>query len=202
MVPVRRRLVDRETGRVYDTGDDVAVDESIRADLTSAELAALPSAFTDVGLVTAANMAAPADGAGAALVTTPKMAATLGIEPRARVHAASMVAGDPVAALDVVMAATIRVLDLAGLGVTDIDRFEIDESSAALVLAWLATTKADPERVNVGGGALARGRPAGAAGLISLVELVAGLERSGGSVGLAVSGGSGQAAAVLIERAG
>src|SRR5699024_1068614 len=99
------------------------------------------------------------------------------------------------------IAATRKVLNKAGLKLTDMDRFEVNEAFASVPLAWQHDLNADPEKLNVNGGAIALGHPLGATGTKLLVSLVNGLERLGGRYGLPAScGGMGMANATVIER--
>ena len=108
---------------------------------------------------------------------------------------------DPLAMLGGAIPATERVLRSAGLGVADVDRFEVGEAFAVVRLAWEQALAADPSRVNVGGGGIALGEPTGALGARLVVTLVHELARAGGHVGIAATGATGGlGAAVLLER--
>jgi acetyl-CoA C-acetyltransferase len=97
--------------------------------------------------------------------------------------------------------ATARALAKTGLTMDDIDLIEINEAFAPVVLAWLAETGADPERVNVNGGAIALGHPLGATGARLMTTLLHELERRGGRYGLqTMCEGGGQANVTIIER--
>jgi acetyl-CoA acyltransferase len=97
--------------------------------------------------------------------------------------------------------ATRQVLAGAGLNVTHIDRFEVGEAFAPVVLGWERALEVDPSRVNVGGGGIALGEPTGSLGARLLVTLVHDLARAGGGMGIAATGGGGGlGAAVLVER--
>jgi acetyl-CoA acetyltransferase family protein len=184
-----------------DTGEVLDHDEAIRADATAEALAALKPTFKADGKVTAGNSAQIADGAAALLVTSEEKAAQLGLEPRARVHAFSTAAVDPLAVLTGPVPATERVLERAKLVVDDIDMFEIDEAFSSVVLAWQAQVHGDMDRVNVNGGAIALGNPVGCAGARVMTTLVHELGRTGGRYGLqAMSGGGGVANATVVER--
>jgi acetyl-CoA acetyltransferase len=99
------------------------------------------------------------------------------------------------------IAATRKVLDRAGLNVGDIDRFEVNEAFAPVVLAWAQDTGAPLERTNVNGGAIALGHPLGATGVKLIATLLCELERSGGRYGLlTMCEGGGMANATVIER--
>jgi acetyl-CoA C-acetyltransferase len=109
--------------------------------------------------------------------------------------------GDPVLMLTAPIEATAHALRKAGLRVNDIDRFEVNEAFASVVLAWLRETGADPARVNVNGGAIALGHPLGATGARLLTSLLHELERIGGRYGLlTMCEGGGQANVTIIER--
>ncbi|HEX3394134.1 MAG TPA: steroid 3-ketoacyl-CoA thiolase, partial [Acidimicrobiales bacterium] len=123
--------------------------------------------------------------------------------PRARFVAFSVVGVDPLTMLTGPVPATTSVLGRAGLIIDQIDRVEINEDFAATVLAWAAEHHPDPERVNVGGGAIALGHPLGCSGARMLTTLVWELERCGGRFGLqAMSAGGGVATGVVVERLG
>jgi acetyl-CoA acetyltransferase len=112
-----------------------------------------------------------------------------------------MAAEDPVIMLSAPIPATRKILDRAGLTISDIDRVEINEAFASVVLAWQRETGADLEKVNVNGGAVALGHPLGASGARLMTTLVHELERSGGRYGLqTMCEGGGMANATLIER--
>jgi acetyl-CoA acyltransferase len=101
------------------------------------------------------------------------------------------------------MPATARVLARAGLGIGDIDRYEVNEAFAPVVLAWLHDTKADLERLNVNGGGISLGHPLGASGAKLMATLLNELERTGGRYGLqTMCEGGGLANATIIERLG
>src|SRR4029079_8696961 len=99
--------------------------------------------------------------------------------------------------------ATGRALQKAGMSIDDIDRVEINEAFASVVIAWLKETGADPARVNANGGAIALGHPLGATGARLMTTLLCELERTGGRYGLqTMCGGGGQANVTIIERLG
>ncbi len=181
----------------------VGVDESARRELSVERLGGLKPAFRPDGVITAGNSAPISDGAAAVLVASEDVVARLGLRARARVHALAVAAGDPVLALTATVPATTGVLRRGGLTLDDVDRIEINEAFAAAVLAWVHDTGADPERVNVNGGAIALGHPVGASGARLMTTLVHELERSGARWGLqTMCEGGGMANAVLVERLG
>ncbi len=154
------------------------------------------------GRITAANSAAAADGAAGLLLMTPARASASGLDPLARFVAGASAAVDPLTMLTGAVPATVAALGRAGLALADIDRFEVDESFAAVTLDWMAALEVGPERVNVDGGALARGLAGGAAGAAMVVALVHGLGGRGGGLGLATLGGvGGTGTAVIVEVA-
>ena len=178
------------------------VDEGIRRDSSPEKLAALkPSFLADAGTVTAGNSSQLSDGAGAVLVLSEDRAAALGLVPRARFVAFAVAGADPLLMLTAPIPATTAVLARAGLDLDDIDRFEVNEAFASVVLAWAAEHRPDMERVNVNGGAIALGHPLGCSGVRLTATLLGELERSGGRYGLQVMcEGGGMANALVLER--
>jgi acetyl-CoA acetyltransferase family protein len=125
----------------------------------------------------------------------------LGLRPLARFVAFTMAAEDPVIMLSAPIPATRKILDRAGLKISDIDRVEINEAFASVVLAWQREIGTDLDNVNVNGGAVALGHPLGASGARLMTTLVHELQRSGGRYGLqTMCEGGGMANATLIER--
>src|SRR4030095_14515023 len=125
------------------------------------------------------------DGAAALMFMSPERAKSLGLRPRARFVATALAGVDPTIMLTGPIPATRRVLDKAGLRLADIDRFEVNEAFASVVLAWERELEPDMRRVNVNGGAIALGHPLGCSGARLLVTLLHELERSDGRFGLA-----------------
>jgi acetyl-CoA acyltransferase len=202
IIPVQ---VDDESDAIFDT------DETIRAGTTPEKLAGLSAAFRDtehsrrfpeIGWnITAGNSSPLTDGASAALIVSEKMAGALGLKPRARFHAFSVVGSDPLMMLTGPVAATEKALKRGGLAVGDIDAFEVNEAFASVPLAWQSDVKADPALVNPRGGAIALGHPLGASGTRILATLVNYLESAGGRYGLqTMCEGGGMANATIIER--
>ncbi|GIG00065.1 thiolase family protein [Catellatospora citrea] len=169
-------------------------DESIRPATTPEVLAGLRPAFVDPTFsdrfpqinwsVTAGNSSPVNDGASAVLITSSDTAARLGLRPRARLHSFAVTGSDPLLMLTGVIPATRKVLQRAGLDLADIDLFEVNEAFAAVVLAWIAETGADPAKVNVNGGAIALGHPLGASGTRLMATLVNAMEQRGARYGL------------------
>jgi acetyl-CoA acetyltransferase family protein len=179
----------------------MTIDEGIRRDTTLERLAALKPAFKPNGLITAGNSSQISDGAAAVLVTSEEAAARLGLTPRARIVAFALAGADPILMLTAPIPATERILERAGLALDAVDRIEINEAFASVVLAWAREVHPDMEQVNVNGGAIALGHPLGASGARLTATLLCELERSGTRRGLQLMcEGGGQANATLFER--
>lgn len=179
----------------------VAKDEGPRPGTTEEVLAGLKPAFDEQGVITAGNASQMSDGASAVLLMSKEKAQELGLKPKARILARTVVGSDPTLMLTGPIAATKKVLEKAGLSIEDMDRYEVNEAFAPVPLAWLADIGGDPEKLNVNGGAIALGHPLGATGTKLLVSLVHELERSNSRYGLlAICEGMGMANATIIER--
>jgi acetyl-CoA C-acetyltransferase len=180
----------------------VTRDEGIRPDTTAEVLAKLKPSFREGGTVTAGNASMLSDGAAAVVVGSARAAERLGTKPLARVVAYST---SGVAPKDIFIApvrAVRQVLEKAGLGLKDIDLFELNEAFAAQMLACGKELQLDESRVNVNGGATALGHPIGASGARVLVTLLYALEQRGLKRGLAsLCLGGGNAVAMVVERA-
>jgi acetyl-CoA acetyltransferase family protein len=178
----------------------VTADEGPRRD-TSLEKMAELKPLRDGWAVTAAAASQISDGAAALLIASEAAVERHGLTPRARITALAVTGSDPVYMLTGVMPATEQVLGRAGLGVADIDVFEVNEAFAPVLLAWSAETGASLDRTNPNGGAIALGHPLGATGAILATKLLYELERTGGRYGLqTMCEGGGQANATVIER--
>ena len=156
----------------------MTVDEGIRRDSSLEKLANLKTPFQTDGLVTAGNASQISDGAAAVLIMACDVAERLGLRPRVRFAAFAVCGDDPILMLTAPIPATRRVLSKAGLTLQDIDRTEINEGFASVVLAWQRELGADLARVNVNGGAIALGHPLGCSGarlmttlLLSLIHI-------------------------------
>jgi acetyl-CoA C-acetyltransferase len=153
------------------------------------------------GRLTAAMASQIADGASAVLLASEQAVKDHKLTPRARIHHISARGADPVFMLTGPIPATRYALDKAGLTIDDIDVVEINEAFAPVVMAWLKETKADPERVNPNGGAIALGHPLGATGAKLFATMLNELERRGGRYGLqTMCEGGGTANVTIIER--
>ncbi|RBL84556.1 steroid 3-ketoacyl-CoA thiolase, partial [Streptomyces cavourensis] len=174
-------------------------DEGLR-DTSMVALAGLKAVMPNA-VHTAGNSSQISDGAAALLWSSKRMARALKLKPRARIVAQALVGSDPHFHLDGPIDATRAVLGKAGMSLRDIDLVEINEAFAPVVLAWLKETGADPERVNVNGGAIALGHPLGATGAKLMTTLLHELERTGGRYGLqTMCEGGGQANVTIVER--
>jgi acetyl-CoA acetyltransferase family protein len=200
--PVQVRRRDRDSGAVVVTGERLTADECIRSTSRQA-LAGLKPAFVPDGRITAGNSSQIVDGSAAVLLMSAAKAAELGLRPRAAVRHMSVAGADPVEMLTAPIPATAKVLARAGLTISDIDRYEVNEAFAPVVLAWLHETKADQDRLNVNGGGISLGHPLGASGAKLMTTLLCELERTGGRYGLqTMCEGGGMANATIIERLG
>ncbi|MDT7743531.1 MAG: acetyl-CoA acyltransferase [Actinomycetota bacterium] len=203
---------DREVVPVATGADgEHAVDETIRGSTTAQGLATLaPSFRTDEMVarfpdidwkVTPGNSSPLTDGASAVLITSEERAVQLGLRPRARFHAFSVVGDDPLMMLTGPIPATHKVLARAGLGLGEIDAYEVNEAFASVPLAWLREFGADPARLNPRGGAIALGHPLGSSGTRLLVTMLHHLEDTGGRYGLqTMCEAGGMANGTIIER--
>ncbi len=179
----------------------LTADEGIRPGTTVETLAGLKPAFAEGGKITAGNSSQISDGASAVLIMSADKAAELGLKPRARFHAFALAGTDPVTMLKGPIPATRKILERSGLDIADIDRFEVNEAFASVVLAWQQELGADLAKVNVNGGAIALGHPLGCSGTKLMATLVNELERTDGRYGLQVMcEGGGMANATIIER--
>ncbi|SHM19294.1 acetyl-CoA C-acetyltransferase [Streptomyces yunnanensis] len=179
---------------------DVTADEGPRRNTSLEKMAAL-APVVEGGRLTAAVSSQVSDGAAAMLLASERAVAEHGLTPRARIHHLSVRGEDPIRMLSAPILATAHALKKAGMTIDDIDLVEINEAFAPVVLAWLKETGANPERVNVNGGAIALGHPLGATGVRLMTTLLNELERTGGRFGLqTMCEGGGQANVTIIER--
>jgi len=154
-------------------------------------------------VVTAGNSSQISDGSAAILLMGADTAKSLGLRARARIVAQVVLGVDPHIMLTGPIPATWAVLAKAGLRLDQIDRIEINEAFASVVLAWQKELKPDMSRVNMWGGAIALGHPLGATGAVLMTKLLHHLERIGGRYGLqTMCIGHGMATATIIERIG
>jgi len=179
----------------------ISVDEGPRAETSLEILSKLQPVFKENGKITAGNASQMSDGASAVLLMSREKADELGLKPRAKIIARTVVGSDPTLMLTGPIEATRNVLKKAGLTLEDMDRFEVNEAFAPIPLAWLHDLQADPDKLNVNGGAIALGHPLGATGTKLLVSLIHELDRIDGKYGLlTICEGMGMANATIIER--
>jgi acetyl-CoA C-acetyltransferase len=176
------------------------VDEGIRFD-ASLEAIKGVKLLREGGRLTAASSSQICDGASGVMVVSEAGLKTLGLEPLARIHHMTVVGGDPVIMLEAPIPGTKRALAKAGMSINDIDLYEVNEAFASVPLAWLQQTGADPERLNVNGGAIALGHPLGGTGTKLMTTLVNALKARGKRWGLqTMCEGGGLANVTIIER--
>jgi acetyl-CoA acyltransferase len=177
-------------------------DQGIRPDTTLEKLASLRPAFREHGgQLTAGTSSQLSDGAAGVLLVSRAAAARHGLAPRARILDQTTVGVDPVIMLTGPVPATRKLLERNGIGIADIDLIEINEAFASVVLAWERELKADMDRVNVNGGAIALGHPVGATGSRLFATILAEMERRDAELGLiTMCCGGGLGTATLIQR--
>ena len=181
-------------------GDQHRVDEGIRFD-ASLESIGVVKLLQEGGVISAANASQICDGASGVLVANERGLKALGCEPLARIHHMDALGHDPVIMLEAPIPASQRALEKAGLRMADIDLFEVNEAFAPVPLAWLRAMEADPQRLNVHGGAISLGHPLGASGTKLAATLVHALRRHGKRYGLqTMCEGGGMANVTLYER--
>ncbi len=182
--------------------EGVEIDEAPRRDTSLEKLAKLPPLLDPDGTTTVGNAPGLNDGAAAVVVASEDYALENGLEPLARIVGSSQVADDFAFLARAPGLAGQRVLDRAGKRIGEVERIEINEAFASVALHSTRMLGADPERVNVNGGAVALGHPIGASGARLVTTLTYELRRSGGGLGLAaICSGGGQGDAILIEAA-
>ncbi|MFI6919536.1 steroid 3-ketoacyl-CoA thiolase [Nonomuraea spiralis] len=150
---------------------------------------------------TAGTSSQISDGAAAVLVMSEQEAHRRGLRPRARILAQALIGAEPYYHLDGPVEATAKVLTAAGMTMGDIDRFEVNEAFASVVLSWAGVHEPDLDRVNVNGGAIALGHPVGATGARLITTALHELERSDGATALVtMCAGGALATATILER--
>ena len=175
-------------------------DEGIRDDATLEGIASVKLLKED-GRISAANASQICDGASGVLVVSEAALKAHGLTPLARIHNLTVTAGDPVIMLEEPIPATAKALRRAGLTIGDIDLYEVNEAFASVPLAWLKETGADPEKLNVNGGAIALGHPLGASGAKLMATLTHALKARGKRYGLqTMCEGGGVANVTIVEN--
>ncbi|MBD0291326.1 MAG: acetyl-CoA C-acetyltransferase [Thermoleophilia bacterium] len=179
---------------------DFAVDEGPRRDTSLEKLAQLKPVFDPEGSTTAGNAPGVNDGAGALVVASEEYARKRGLEVLATVVSQAYVADDFAYLARTPARAGALALERAGKSIDDVERVELNEAFSSVVLNSTKMLGADPERVNVNGGAVALGHPIGASGARILSTMIHELRRNGGGLGLAaICSGGGQGDALLME---
>jgi acetyl-CoA C-acetyltransferase len=175
-------------------------DEGIRYDASAESMAGVKQ-LSETGVLTAASSSQICDGASAVLIVSKEALEKYNLKPLARIVNLTVTAGDPVIMLEEPLFATDKALSRAGLKIEDIDLYEVNEAFAPVPMAWLKHTGADPEKLNVNGGAIALGHPLGASGTKLMATLVHELRRRGGRYGLqTMCEGGGVANVTIIEN--
>ena len=194
-VPVFDESGDRTDQTHVFAADEIPRNTSLEA------LAGLKPVARENGVHTAGTASQIADGAAAVLLMSAAKAAELGLSPMAKVVETVLVGCDPVLMLEGPIPATEKLLAAAGLGIDDIDVFEINEAFASVVLSWAKAVGADMARVNPNGGAISLGHPLGATGCFLITKAVHELERTGGQYGLiSMCCGGGLGTGTLVQR--
>jgi acetyl-CoA C-acetyltransferase len=175
------------------------VDEGIRFDASLEGIGAV-KLLKEGGAISAASASQICDGSAAVMIVSEAALKAHGLTPLARIHNFTVTAGDPVIMLEEPLFATDRALRRAGMRIGEIDLYEVNEAFAPVPLAWLEHVGADPEKLNVHGGAIALGHPLGASGAKLMTTLVHALKRHGGRYGLqTMCEGGGIANVTIVE---
>jgi acetyl-CoA C-acetyltransferase len=179
---------------------DLARDEGPRRETSYEKLSSLKPVFDPEGTTTAGNAPGVNDGAGALVITSDEYAKAHGLEVLATIVAQAYVADEFAYLARTPAKAGTKALDKAGKTIGDVERVELNEAFSSVVVHSAELLGADPERVNVNGGAVALGHPIGASGARILATMVHELRRNGGGLGLAaICSGGGGGDAILIE---
>ena len=176
------------------------IDEGIRFDVSLEGMRGV-KILQEGGSLTAATSSQICDGASGVMVVSERALKEHGLTPLARVHHLSVLGHDPVIMLEAPIPATARALKRAGMSIDDIDLFEVNEAFASVPVAFLKELGADPERLNVNGGAIALGHPLGASGTKLMTTLLYALKARGKKYGLqTMCEGGGLANVTIVER--
>lgn len=202
----RRALAATESGAFEDEIVPLAIeggmhsrDEGIRADASYEGIAGV-KLLEEGGVISAANASQICDGAAGVLVVSEAALKRHGLTPKARIVNLTVTAGDPVIMLEEPLPATEKALKRAGMTLAEIDLYEVNEAFASVPLAWLKVLGADPEKLNVNGGAIALGHPLGASGARLMTTLVHALHARGLKYGLqTMCEGGGIANVTIVE---
>jgi acetyl-CoA acyltransferase len=179
----------------------LTIDDNPRPETTREGLAGLKSAFQEGGIITAGNASAIVDGAAAVLLASEDKLRELNLKPRARVVASAVIGSPPRVMLTGPLEASKQVLRRAGLTLSQIDVWEINEAFAPVPIMTIRELGIDPEKVNVNGGGISLGHPLGATGAMLIGTALDELERSQGRYALVTMCiGLGMGIATIIER--
>ncbi|ROZ68742.1 acetyl-CoA C-acetyltransferase [Ramlibacter sp. WS9] len=175
-------------------------DEGIRLDATLEGIAGV-KLLQEGGRITAANASQVCDGAAGLMVVNERGLKALGVKPLARIHHMTVLGHDPVIMLEAPIPATQLALKRAGMKMSDIDLYEVNEAFASVPMAWQKVLEADTERLNVNGGAIALGHPLGGSGAKLMTTLIHALGQRGKRYGLqTMCEGGGMANVTIVER--
>jgi acetyl-CoA C-acetyltransferase len=175
-------------------------DEGIRYDVSLDGMRAV-KLLQEGGRITAATSSQICDGASGVMVVSEKALKEHNLTPMARIHHLSLLGHDPVIMLEAPIPATERALKRAGMSIDDIDLFEVNEAFASVPVAFIQKLGADPDRINVNGGAIALGHPLGASGTKLMTTLLYALKARGKKYGLqTMCEGGGMANVTIVER--
>jgi acetyl-CoA C-acetyltransferase len=188
-----------EDGKPTGATRTVTRDQGLR-DTTAEGLATLKPVY-DGALHSAGTSSQISDGAAAVLLMDSDRATSLGLQPRARIVAQCLVGAEPYYHLDGPVQATTRLLERSGMSIGDFDLFEVNEAFASVPLSWLQVHGADPQKLNVNGGAIAIGHPVGSTGSRLITTALHELERRDGSTALiTMCAGGALSTGTIIER--
>ncbi len=175
-------------------------DEGIRYDSSLDSIKGV-KLLREGGKITAATSSQICDGASGVMVVSEAGLKTLGVDPIARIHHLTLVGGDPVIMLEAPLPGTKRALAKSGMSIDDIDLYEVNEAFASVPVAWLQEIGADPDKINVHGGAIALGHPLGASGTKLMTTLLGALKAKNKKWGLqTMCEGGGLANVTIVER--
>jgi acetyl-CoA C-acetyltransferase len=196
-------------------------DEGVRPDTTVESLGKLKPAFEMIGQMGldslalmkyanlthinhvhhAGNSSQIVDGSAGLLIGSKAMGEKLGLKPRAKIKAFAITGSEPTIMLTGPVPAAKKVLKKAGMGIKDIDIFEVNEAFAAVPMCFMEELGVEHSKINVNGGSIALGHPLGATGAILSATLIDEMERSNKSVGLVtLCIGGGMGIATVFER--
>jgi acetyl-CoA C-acetyltransferase len=174
-------------------------DEGIRYDATLESIGSV-KLLQEGGKISAANASQICDGASGVLIVSARALKEHNLNPIARVVNLTVTGGDPVIMLEEPIPATRRALKRAGMSINEIDLYEVNEAFAPVPLAWLREIGADPDKLNVNGGAIALGHPLGASGTKLMTTLIHALKARGKRYGLqTMCEGGGLANVTIVE---